>query len=99
MPKELLEIALDRIIDITESGIATVAQSDTVHATIRGKEYKKWYRFNIHNLVGQIQNALKNNTSDVKKMKTEIIILDEVRDQSYKDYLDPLLVEMLNGSS
>ena len=72
MPKELLEIALDRIIDITESGIATVAQSDTVHATIRGKEYKKWYRFNIHNLVGQIQNAIDNHNGDVKNMKTEI---------------------------
>lgn len=99
MPKELLEIALDRIIDITESGIATVAQSDTVHATIRGKEYKKWYRFNIHNLVGQIQNAIDNHNGDVKKMKTEIIILDEVRDQSYKDYLDPLLIKTLNGEA
>ena len=97
MPKELLEESLDRILDVLD--IATVAESDTVQATIRGKEYKKWYRFNIKNLVIQIQNAIDNHSGDVKKMKTEIIILDEVRNQSYKDYLDPLLVKILNGEA
>ena len=70
-----------------------------MQATIRGREYKKWYRFNIKNLVTQIQNAIDNHSGDVKKMKTEIIILDEVRNQSYKDYLDPLLVKILNGEA
>lgn len=99
IPKELLEESLDRLIEVIDSGIATVADSDTVHATIRGKEYKAWYRFNIHNLVGQIQNAINDHKGDYKKFKREIVILDNVRNQSYKDYLDPLLVEILNGEA
>ena len=97
IPKELLEESLDRLIEVIDSGISTVADSDTVHATIRGKEYKAWYRFNIHNLVGQIQNAINNHKGDYKKFKKELVILDTVRNQSYKDYVDPLLVNHLDN--
>jgi len=96
IPKELLEESLDRLIEVIDSGISTVADSDTVHATIRGKEYKAWYRFNIHNLVGQIQNAINNHNGDYNKFKKELVILDTVRNQSYKDYVDPLLVNHLD---
>ena len=99
IPNHILEIALDRIIEVVDSDIATVADSNTVQATIRGKEYKKWYRFNIHNLVGQIQNALNYDVCDLKKLKTETVLLDNVRNQSYKDYLDPILVKELNGEA
>ena len=99
IPIELLEESLDRIIEVIDSGIANVAKSDTVHATIRGKEYKAWYRFNIHNLVGQIQNAINNHNGDYNKFKKELVILDTVRNQSYKDYLDPILVKELNGEA
>ena len=95
IPIELLEESLDRIIEVVDSGIATVADSNTVHATIRGKEYKAWYRFNIHNLVGQIQNAINNHNGDYNKFKKELVILDTVRNQSYKDYIDPLLINHL----
>ena len=97
IPIELLEESLDRLIEVIDSGIATVADSDTVHATIRGKEYKKWYRFNIHNLVGQIQNAINNHNGDYNKFKKELVILDTVRNQSYKDYIDPLLINHLDN--
>jgi organic radical activating enzyme len=97
IPKELLEESLDRLIEVIDSGISTVADSDTVHATIRGKEYKAWYRFNIQNLVGQIQNAINDHKGDYKKFKREIVILDNVRNQSYKDYIDPLLTDHLDN--
>ena len=99
IPNHLLEIALDRIIEVVDSGIATVAPSDTVQATIRGKEYKKWYRFDIHNLAAQIDNALNYGVHDLKRLKTEAVLLDNVRNQSYKDYLDPILVKELNGET
>ena len=102
IPNHILEIALDRIIEVIDSGIATVTDSNTVQATIRGKEYKAWYRFNIHNLVGQIQNEtriINNHNGDYKKFKRELVILDNVRNQSYKDYLDPILVKELNGET
>ena len=95
IPKELLEESLDRLIEVIDSGISTVADSNDVHATIRGKEYKAWYRFNIHNLVGQIQNAINDHNGDYKRFKRELVILDNVRNQSYKDYIDPLLVNHL----
>jgi len=97
IPIEFLEESLDRLIEVIDSGISTVADSDTVHATIRGKEYKSWYRFNIHNLVGQIQNAINNHNGDYKKFQRELVILDNVRNQSYKDYIDPLLVKHLDN--
>ena len=105
IPVELLEESLDRIVEVLDSGISNAGQfhsgvpSNTVQATIRGKEYKEWYRFDLQNLVGQIQNAIDNHNGDIKKMETEITILDKVRDQSYKDYLDPLLINILNGEA
>lgn len=94
LPKELLEEALDRILDVLD--IAFVSESNTIQATIRGKVYKKWYRFNINNIANQIQNAIDNNVGDYKKFKAEVVLLDNVRNQSYRDYVDPLLTKHLD---
>ena len=91
----LLEKALDRIIEIIDDGIAYVAPSDTVQATIRGKEYKAWYRFDLHNLAAQIQNGIKFGNGTFKKLKVETVLLDHVRDQWYGDYLDSDLTDWL----
>ena len=91
----MLEKALDRIIEIIDDGIAYVAPSDTVQATIRGKEYKAWYRFDLHNLVAQIQNGIKFGNGTFKKLKVETVLLDHVRDQWYGDYLDRDLTDHL----
>ena len=95
LPKELLEESLNRILDIMD--VSFVSNSNTVQGTIRGVDYKEWHRFNIRNLAQQIQNAIDNNVGDYKKFKTEIVLLDNVRNQSYRDYVDPLLTEFLDA--
>ena len=95
LPVELLEEALDRIIDVMD--VSFVSPSNTVQGTIRGRDIKEWHRFNIRNLSQQIQNAIDNNVGNHKKFKTEIVLLDNVRNQSYRDYVDPLLTEFLDA--
>lgn len=95
LPKELLEESLNRILDIMD--VSFVSNSNTVQGTIRGIDYKEWHRFNIRNLSQQIQNAIDNNVGNYKKFKTEIVLLDNVRNQSYRDYVDPLLTEFLDA--
>ena len=95
LPKELLEESLNRIEDIMD--VSFVSESNTVQGVIRGKEIKEWHRFNVRNLAQQIQNAIDNNVGDYKKFKTEIVLLDNVRNQSYRDYVDPLLTEFLDA--
>ena len=95
LPVELLEQALDRIIDVMD--VSFRSPSDTVQGVIRGKEIKEWHRFNVRNLAQQIQNAIDNNVGDHKRFKREIEILDNVRNQSYRDYVDPLLTKFLDA--
>ena len=61
----------------------------------RTKEYKAWYRFDLHNLVAQIQNGIKFGNGTFKKLKVETVLLDHVRDQWYGDYLDSDLTDWL----
>jgi len=95
LPIELLEESLDRIIDVMD--VSFVSNSNTVQGTIRGVDYKEWHRFNIRNLTSQIQNAIDNNVGNYKKFKAEIVLLDNVRNQSYRDYVDPLLTKFLDA--
>jgi len=95
LPIELLEESLDRIIDVMD--VSFVSPSNTINGTIRGVDYKEAHRFNLKNLSQQIQNAIDNNVGDYKKFKTEIVLLDNVRNQSYRDYVDPLLTDFLDA--
>lgn len=54
---------------------------------------------NIHleNLITQVDFAINNNKENKKKMLDEIMLFDLSRNQSYKDFLDPLLVEWLSN--
>ena len=49
------------------------------------------------NLIQLIKNAIKNNKEDKTKMLNEIVPFDNARSQSFKDFLDPLLVEWLTS--
>jgi hypothetical protein len=96
-PDHLLEIALDRIIEIIESGIATVATSNKVHAIIRDKEYKMWYRFDLHNLIAQIDAGIEYGNRSFKNLKIETELLDRVRDVYYFEYLDRQLSDLITA--
>jgi molybdenum cofactor biosynthesis enzyme MoaA len=50
-----------------------------------------------HNMLSIIDDAIKNNTENRKKAFTEIMLFDASRQQHYKDYLDPIIVEWLDG--
>ena len=50
-----------------------------------------------HNMLSIIDDAIKNNTENRKKTFTEIMLFDASRQQYYKDYLDPVIVEWLDG--
>ena len=42
-----------------------------------------------------IEHAITNNVCDISRLYTEITLLDETRNQSYKDFLTPPLVSIL----
>jgi len=44
-----------------------------------------------------IENAITNNVCDISSLYTEIALLDETRNQSYKDFLNPSLVSILES--
>lgn len=48
-------------------------------------------------LVRQLDSAIKNNEEDKDLMLKEITLFDKSRNQSYKDFLDPLLIEWLDS--
>ena len=51
----------------------------------------------LKNLITQIDNAIINNIENKQLMKDEITLFDLSRNQSYRDYLDPILVEWLDN--
>ncbi len=50
----------------------------------------------LENLITQIDFAINNNKENKKKMLDEITLFDLSRNQCYKNFLDPLLIEWLN---
>lgn len=53
-------------------------------------------KVNIIELTKMINIAIDDNKEDRKLMLKEIVLFDQSRNQSYKDYLDPILVNWLN---
>jgi MoaA/NifB/PqqE/SkfB family radical SAM enzyme len=52
--------------------------------------------FKADEIIQQIDLAIKNNKEDKDKMKREIVLFDISRNQTYRDYLDPMLVDWLD---
>lgn len=52
----------------------------------------------INNVRSMIQDAIRNNKENKQKMLNEITPFDLSRDQSFKDFLDPALVEWLTSN-
>lgn len=52
--------------------------------------------FDVINLIQQIENAIKYNAENKNKLKGETELFDLSRDQSYKDYLHPMLIEWMD---
>jgi hypothetical protein len=51
----------------------------------------------MNNVRAMIQDAIKNNKENKQKMLAEITPFDLSRNQSFKDFLDPALVEWLTS--
>ena len=56
----------------------------------------KYFHYEIDKLLSLLDDAIKNNIGNVKKLKDEITLLDETRNQSYKDYLNKSLIKILD---
>jgi MoaA/NifB/PqqE/SkfB family radical SAM enzyme len=51
----------------------------------------------VVNLLLQIDDAIKNNNENRQKVKDECELFDMARNQNFRDYLDPILVEWLDS--
>ena len=56
-----------------------------------------YFHYEIDKLLSLIDHAIENNICDISRLYTEITLLDETRNQSYKDFLDPTLVSILEN--
>ena len=68
----------------------------------RTKKYEymhssKYFHYEIDKLLSLIENAITNNVCDISRLYTEISLLDETRNQSYKDFLDSSLINILES--
>ena len=52
----------------------------------------------INNVRSMIQDAIRNNKENKQKMLAEITPFDLSRNQNFKDFLDPALVEWLTSN-
>jgi MoaA/NifB/PqqE/SkfB family radical SAM enzyme len=51
----------------------------------------------VVNLLLQIDDAIKNNCENKQKVKDECELFDMSRDQNFRDFLDPILVEWIDS--
>jgi len=68
----------------------------------RTKKYEymhssKYFHYEVDKLLSLIEYAITNNVCDISSLYTEITLLDETRNQSYKDFLDPSLISILEN--
>ncbi len=68
----------------------------------RTKKYEymhssKYFHYEVDKCLSLIENAITNNVCDIFSLYTEITLLDETRNQSYKDFLNPSLVSILES--
>ena len=66
----------------------------------RTKKYEymhssKYFHYEVDKCLSLIEHAITNNVCDMASLYTEITLLDETRNQSYKDFLNPSLVSIL----
>jgi len=54
-------------------------------------------RDRLRNLIAQIDNAILYNAENKQLMKDEMTVFDLSRNQSYRDHLDPMLIEWLDS--
>ena len=70
---------------------------------LKNIDYGPKVKIHLDNLKGYIQEALvvdeKLKLEKLKQTKHEVVSFDINRNQSYKDYLDPELVKLLNSIS
>ena len=57
----------------------------------------KYFHYEVDKCLSLIENAITNNVCDISSLYTEIALLDETRNQSYKDFLNPSLVSILES--
>lgn len=55
------------------------------------------FHYEIDKLLSLIEHAITNNVCDISRLYTEITLLDETRNQSYKNFLNPSLVTILEN--
>jgi MoaA/NifB/PqqE/SkfB family radical SAM enzyme len=60
-------------------------------------EEHRYFYYEVDKCLSLIENAITNNVCDIPSLYTEITLLDETRNQSYKDFLDPSLVSILEN--
>ena len=70
--------------------------------TFRTKIYNymhkgNFFHYEIDKLLSLIDHAITNNVCDIFRLYTEITLLDETRNQSYKNFLDSSLVSILEN--
>jgi len=53
---------------------------------------------NVADQLQRIQSAIDNNREDLHRLREEIMLFDQARDQRYADYLDPQLVAWLDSA-
>lgn len=51
---------------------------------------------NVSDQLRRIQHAMAHNKNDPQKLREEVLLFDQARDQSYRDHLDPLLITWLD---
>jgi len=58
---------------------------------------KKYFHYEVDKCLSLIEHAITNNVCDMASLYTEITLLDETRNQSYADYLNTDLVDLLKN--
>lgn len=93
LPKEILEIAKTRFLEFKNDS------STWTNDLIKRKRHSPAMRYDTENILRLIDLGIEKNSFDKHKgkLKTEVEIFDKSRNQSYKDFLDPLLVDVLNS--
>ena len=60
-------------------------------------EEHRYFYYEVDKCLSLIENAITNNVCDIPSLYTEITLLDETRNQSYKDFLNSSLVSILES--
>jgi len=76
-----------------------------VHILTEAKRQAEIHKFrsnkledgDVKNLIRQIDNAIINNAENKEKVKSECELFDMSRNQSYRDFLHPMLVDWLDN--